>query len=968
MSSFNSRDLDELFFHMKEFFIFESNFNTDLSKNEITSNIACLVDAEEIENWKEKVGYDECIEFLENDDYMGFYNKQYELFKENSIKNKFKFNSFQNLEEVCNALKHNRKIYIISRDFFLYLNKVTYTPKVFNYYIKNNQLFIYFGEQKGIFISYFTLDKNQKLNCEDIFIVDLPENKKIFVEAIFKYPNMSDSFEGGKNISLNLINLLNYTINKNTLNKKFKTYNFYLDDNIENISGNININTKNNNNIINININNNISKDNINNSKESFNNVNINSMNNINMNSMNNINMNSMNNNNISNNPSINIGDNIIKTDKPFIKENKIIIDQNYYIINKGNNNDNINIDNSSNNFENVKNNSDRTRNDKKQDSFINNKNDEYNSEYKNSYKDKEVEYNEILKEKNIGNNNSKNNINNNEFTLEINNNNNNELNNNNFMTTNDFNTENFDKNDDTNKLRNKTPNIIIQEKEEIIVKEGNNTPGMDIIDDNINNNFNDNKNQNLEINIIHKINEKKEDIENQPKIENKENETKEIDTQTPNGNEIKDNTSKNNIDQNNNILNNNKTEIIFKKIKTYVGNLNNKINLNIDSNINTNSKFSIERIMNHPLIGLDNINGKTSSLNSALQCLSHTVPLTNYFLDEKNKNRILQNNISINSPDSPQLSPSYLLLLKDLWINNNHLKSLNPSEFMKNLKLLNNTFDKDEENDIGELIIFILEQLDSELNEKIENKNSIENSINNNDQNLKKINFYNELFSNNSIIYNTFFGGVCEDTKECLKCKEESENKKIDNDKIYEYRNLNYLIFPINNVLEFVKQNNPKDYINIYDCLNFFQNPVIIDGENGEKCEKCGELSKYLLTSKINSCQNNLLILLKKDKEKENNDIKFKFSEILSMSGFVQEIGERKNLIYYLYAIIYISKDDNYNGNHYIAFCNSPVDKMWYKYDDNKVELVNTLDDEISNLGIPSALFYQKEKENIKS
>ena len=100
-------------------------------------------------------------------------------------------------------------------------------------------------------------------------------------------------------------------------------------------------------------------------------------------------------------------------------------------------------------------------------------------------------------------------------------------------MTTNDFNTENMDKNGGTNNLRNNAPNIIIQEKKEIIEKEGNITPGMDIFDDNINNN--NNKNQNLEINIIHNINEKKDNLENQPKVEKQEIETKEIINQTPN-------------------------------------------------------------------------------------------------------------------------------------------------------------------------------------------------------------------------------------------------------------------------------------------------------------------------------------------------------------------------------------------------------------------------------------------------
>ena len=109
-------------------------------------------------------------------------------------------------------------------------------------------------------------------------------------------------------------------------------------------------------------------------------------------------------------------------------------------------------------------------------------------------------------------------------------------------------------------------------------------------------------------------------------------------------------------------------------------------------------------------MIGLDNINGKSSYINSVIQCLSHTMPLTNFFLNENNKNRILKNNISLNKSDAPQLSPIYLNLLENLWINNNQIKSFDPSEFIKNIKLLNISFEKEEENDIKELIIFILE------------------------------------------------------------------------------------------------------------------------------------------------------------------------------------------------------------------------------------------------------------------
>ena len=49
------------------------------------------------------------------------------------------------------------------------------------------------------------------------------------------------------------------------------------------------------------------------------------------------------------------------------------------------------------------------------------------------------------------------------------------------------------------------------------------------------------------------------------------------------------------------------------------------------------------------------------------------------------------------------------------------------------------------------------------------------------------------------------------------------------------------------------------------------------------------------------------------------------------------------------------------------MAFCKSPVDGKWYKYDDNIVETVTELENEVDEFGMPVALFYQKNEENLK-
>ena len=59
-------------------------------------------------------------------------------------------------------------------------------------------------------------------------------------------------------------------------------------------------------------------------------------------------------------------------------------------------------------------------------------------------------------------------------------------------------------------------------------------------------------------------------------------------------------------------------------------------------------------------LVGLNNI-GAACFMNAILQCLSQTEDLTNYFLNQNNRKRIIFNNIALVNKDDLQLSPKYL-------------------------------------------------------------------------------------------------------------------------------------------------------------------------------------------------------------------------------------------------------------------------------------------------------------------
>ena len=78
----------------------------------------------------------------------------------------------------------------------------------------------------------------------------------------------------------------------------------------------------------------------------------------------------------------------------------------------------------------------------------------------------------------------------------------------------------------------------------------------------------------------------------------------------------------------------------------------------------------------------------------ATLQCLSQTKALTNYFLNENNKDKIINNNIALKNKSENQLTPCYLELINKLWNKTpSGTKSVSPSNFVQKLNEMNPLF-----------------------------------------------------------------------------------------------------------------------------------------------------------------------------------------------------------------------------------------------------------------------------------
>jgi len=369
--------------------------------------------------------------------------------------------------------------------------------------------------------------------------------------------------------------------------------------------------------------------------------------------------------------------------------------------------------------------------------------------------------------------------------------------------------------------------------------------------------------------------------------------------------------------------------------------------------------------LYNEPtLIGLNNI-GATCFMNSTLQCLSQTKSLTNYFLNEKNKDKIMNNNIALKNKNNYQLSPIYLELIQKLWDKNGN-KSFSPNNFMNVIEIMNPLFKKGQAGDSKDFIIFILEQLHKEL------KSSIKNNINNIEQQpLNQYNknnafnhFFGEFQKECSIISDIFFG-FNETTNECINCKNKYNSRGLNNPICYNYGIFNCLIFPLEEVKKLKNTsfqiNNiqiSNNRVSLDECFFYNQKTDYFTGDDKNFCNVCKQLYDSMYTNKIFIGPNVLVLILNRGKDNVYN-VKIDFYENIDITQFVLQ-KDKPRITYNLYGVItHIGKSGP--NAHFVASCKSPINNRWYRYNDAIVNEITNIQKDVIEFGTPYILFYQR-------
>ncbi|XP_063148065.1 ubiquitin carboxyl-terminal hydrolase 4 [Candoia aspera] len=201
-------------------------------------------------------------------------------------------------------------------------------------------------------------------------------------------------------------------------------------------------------------------------------------------------------------------------------------------------------------------------------------------------------------------------------------------------------------------------------------------------------------------------------------------------------------------------------------------GDSNNSYGLNCSSLGKGGSSFSYssynsrESPHSQPgLCGLSNL-GNTCFMNSALQCLSNTPPLTDYFLDDEYEAEINQDNpLGMRG----EIAEAYAELIKQMWSGRN--SHVAPRMFKTQVGRFAPQFSGYQQQDSQELLAFLLDGLHEDLN-RVKKKPYLELKDANGrpDSVVAKEAWENHRLRNDSIIVDIFHG-LFKSTLVCPKC-----------------------------------------------------------------------------------------------------------------------------------------------------------------------------------------------------
>lgn len=400
-------------------------------------------------------------------------------------------------------------------------------------------------------------------------------------------------------------------------------------------------------------------------------------------------------------------------------------------------------------------------------------------------------------------------------------------------------------------------------------------------------------------------------------------------------------------VQQNNNLLNNNSNN----------NNNDSNQNLNIDNNIQNSNKNFIEknnqlndkktevktffkRYRKAPRTALE-YEKEISYLNSVLQSIGHVKKLAYYFLN--NEKEIYKN--------VKQMPLSFVTsrLFKHFYPypENPICEIYSAKAYLQVLAAINLIYSTDGIKNPNDLLIFILDTLNAEINFNKIIPQVKYNQFDFNDTIEKNL----QIIKDNMTVISKNFNWLQLTESKCSIC-----NKTM-------FKLLSFNTFNLD-IFNSYKENSKKgiQQVSIYDCLNIYKTPKILK----LRCDGCDNKFRDLNTmTQIFSGPDTFIFLIDRginfDKANALMTIPFLIEEKIDLKGFILNEKSTK-LNYELTGIVSILLNEK--EKKYVSYCVSPIDDCWYYYNDNIVEYTQLeiilKEHNIKKNNVPCILFYR--------
>ena len=308
------------------------------------------------------------------------------------------------------------------------------------------------------------------------------------------------------------------------------------------------------------------------------------------------------------------------------------------------------------------------------------------------------------------------------------------------------------------------------------------------------------------------------------------------------------------------------------------------------------------------PTRGLRNL-GNTCDMNSILQCLSHTLPLREFYLSDEYKQFLNKRGY---------LSSAFKRVMLELWDSTSQ-HSVDPYDLRREVKARTDRFPDYTQHDAHEFMRFLLNELHEEINRaSVEGRKSPADNETLGEACARHLTWEDSRISE-------LFGGMLRSEVCCSVCS----------DKSIVYIPFLDLALPIPDIpnLSFGCYDIT---LSLSDCLAFLRKEETLDEEERPYCNKCMDLTRSTKQLFICKLPRYLVIHLKRfsyypTRTKLTTPVKFTETWRLKDSS-------DKTHTYYLYGISCHS--GGLHGGHYVAYC--CYRGIWRCFDDSMVSTVS--------------------------